>query len=55
MISFIINFFCGINGNKWIEDYLYKRKYEFKETIKATNKKEAIALYIRNFNPIQEI
>ena len=54
IISFIINIVCGIYGNKWVEDSLYKRKYDFKETIKATNKKEAILLYIKNVNPIQE-
>ena len=42
-----LSIFFGINGNKWRENYLYTKGYEFKETVNAANSKGAVVLYVK--------
>lgn len=48
IIAIFINVIFGTSGNKWREDNLPKRGYEFKETVTATNPEGAIALYMKD-------
>ena len=45
--SIIGSIVFGINGNKWRENNLPKRGYEYKETVTAANPEGAIALYMK--------
>ena len=45
----------GINGNKWREEKLASRGFEFKDTVSAANPEGAIALYIEDNQNSPEI
>ena len=51
LISFVIGllifFFCGGNGNEWLEKDLKKRGYEYKQTVSAETSEGAIALFLK--------
>jgi len=44
--SIIVHIIFGINGNKWRENNLPTKGFEFKETVTAANSDGAIALYM---------
>ena len=48
IVGIIVSIVFGVNGNKWRENNLSTRGYEFKETVTAANPEGAIALYIKN-------
>jgi len=45
--AIIANIIFGVNGNKWRENNLPTRGYEYKETVTAENPEGAVALYIK--------
>ena len=47
VISIIANIIFGSNGNKWRENNLQKRGYDYKNTATAANPEGAIALYMK--------
>ena len=47
IVSIIANIIFGINGNKWRENNLSKRGYEYKDTVTAANTEAAVALYVK--------
>jgi len=47
VISIILYIIFGINGNKWRENNLQKRGYDYKNTATAENPEGAIALYMK--------
>jgi len=47
IVSVVANIIFGINGNKWRENNLLKRGYEAKETVRAANKEDAIAIFVK--------
>ena len=46
-VVIMIKIMFGINGNKWREDNLSTRGYEYKETVAAANPEGAIALCMK--------
>ena len=44
----------GINGNKWRENNLRSRGFEYKSIITASNPETASALYVRNKSTAEE-
>ena len=47
MVVIMIKIMFGKDGNKWREDNLSTRGYEYKKTVAAANQKRAIALYMK--------
>lgn len=47
LAAIVMNIIFGINGNKWRENNLPTRGYEYKETVSAANPEGAIALYLK--------
>jgi len=46
----VISLIFGIYGNKWRENNLPTRGYDYKETVTAANPEGAIALYMKEKN-----
>jgi hypothetical protein len=47
LLSLILCFVFGVNGNEWREKNLLSRGFDFKDTVTAANKEGAIALFLK--------
>ena len=47
VLAFILAIVFGINGNKWRENNLQFRGYEYRDTISASNPEAAVALWMK--------
>lgn len=50
ILSIITAIIFGIHGNKWRENHLATRGYDFKDTVSASSPEGAIALHIKESN-----
>ena len=53
IISIIVNIIFGVNGNAWREKSLISRGFELKDTVTASNKDGAVALFIKDSSASQ--
>lgn len=47
MVSIVILFIFGINGNDWREKKLLSRGFDFKMTVEALNQDQAVSIYLK--------
>ena len=47
IVSIAILFIFGLNGNDWREKKLLSRGFDFKKTVEALNRDQAVSIYLK--------
>jgi hypothetical protein len=47
IVSIVILFIFGLNGNDWREKKLLSRGFDFKMTVEALNQDQAVSIYLK--------